>query len=66
MTRTVAPQNTTYNRPGARYVNAAMSYVTGSHSVKVGTNLSWGHYEHTYDGNAHLVQQYRSGVPDRC
>jgi hypothetical protein len=64
VTRTVAPQNTTYNRPGATYVNAAISYVTGTHNVKVGTTVSWGHYEHTYTGNADLVQQYRSGVPD--
>jgi hypothetical protein len=64
VTRTVAPANTTYNRPGAVYVNAALSYITGEHSIKVGTTLAWGHYEHTYTGNAHVVQQYRSGVPD--
>jgi hypothetical protein len=64
VTRTVAPANTTYNRPGAQYLTAALSYVTGAHSLKVGTTLSRGHYEHTFDGNAHLVQQYRSGLAD--
>jgi hypothetical protein len=64
VTRTVAGANTTYNRPGAAYLTANVSYITGAHSLKIGSQISHAHYEHTYSGNADLVQQYRSGVPD--
>ena len=64
VTRNVAPANTTYNRPGTRYVNASLSFATGSHAIKGGVSLAWSRYEHTFTSNAHLVQQYRSGVPD--
>jgi hypothetical protein len=51
----------------ARYaVNAAASYVTGSHNVKVGFQRTWGTFFHTTDANADLYQNYRSattGVP---
>ena len=36
----------------------AVSYVTGSHSFKVGTNFSYGQNRHTRSGNADLQQRY--------
>src|SRR5262249_6229457 len=51
----------------ARYnVQAAATYVTGSHNIKFGFQRTWGTFLHTYDANADLTQQYRSngtGVP---
>jgi Carboxypeptidase regulatory-like domain/TonB-dependent Receptor Plug Domain len=64
VTRTTAPANTLYNRPGEEYLTAALSYITGAHTARVGMTLSQAHYEHTYTSNGDLVQQYRSGVPD--
>jgi hypothetical protein len=51
----------------ARYnVQAAATYVTGSHNMKFGFQRTWGTFTHSYDANADLTQQYRSnstGVP---
>ena len=51
----------------ARYnVQAAATYVTGSHNIKVGFQRTWGTFTHSYDANADLTQQYRSnstGLP---
>jgi hypothetical protein len=47
-------------------VQASASYVTGSHNIKTGFQRTWGHFGHSRDGNADLVQQYRSlstGIP---
>ena len=45
----------------ARYnVQAAATYVTGSHNIKVGFQRTWGTFTHSYDANADLTQQYRS------
>ena len=47
-------------------LQASGSYVTGSHNIKVGWQRTFGHFGHTYDGNADLDQQYRSnstGIP---
>jgi len=47
-------------------LQASGSYVTGSHNTKVGWQRTFGHFGHTYDGNADLDQQYRSnatGIP---
>ena len=37
---------------------SAVSYVTGSHSFKVGMNFSNGQNRHTRNANAHLTQRY--------
>jgi hypothetical protein len=51
--------------PSRRQVVAASgSYVTGSHQVKVGSQLSFGDSRQKSKLNGHLQQQYRSGVPD--
>jgi Carboxypeptidase regulatory-like domain len=51
----------------ARYnIQAAATYVTGSHNIKVGFQRTWGTFTHSYDANADLTQQYRSnstGLP---
>ena len=51
----------------ARYnMQAAATYVTGSHNIKVGFQRTWGTFTHSYDANADLTQQYRSnatGIP---
>ena len=45
--------------------NIGLSYVTGSHNFKVGTNNSWGPYEAYRTGNGDLERQmYRNGVPE--
>jgi Carboxypeptidase regulatory-like domain len=47
----------------ARYnIQAAASYVTGSHNIKVGFQRTWGTFTHSYDANADLTQQYRSNA----
>lgn len=51
----------------ARYaMNAAASYVTGTHSFKAGVQTTWGSFIHTRDANGDLEQRYRSnrtGIP---
>ncbi|HZR23540.1 MAG TPA: TonB-dependent receptor [Vicinamibacterales bacterium] len=44
--------------PDRYNVQGAMSYITGSHSVKVGFQDSWGLFRHTYYSNADLFQNY--------
>ena len=47
----------------ARYnVQAAATYVTGSHNIKFGFQRTWGTFTHSYDANADLTQQYRSNA----
>jgi hypothetical protein len=41
----------------------ALSYVTGSHAVKVGFQDSWGVFNHTTRANADLYQIYLTGRP---
>jgi hypothetical protein len=49
----------------ARYnIVSSLSHVTGSHTMKVGWTWSFGQEVTTMDMNAHLIQRYRSGVPD--
>ena len=55
-----------YSSPVDRfYPNAAFSYVTGSHNVKLGVQWSFGSRGLVGDGNAHLEQRYRNGVPEQ-
>ena len=53
-------QNT--QSPERQNLQASMSYVTGSHNIKVGFGYMWGNFMHTVDANADLTQQYRSTV----
>jgi hypothetical protein len=53
-----------YHPSRRQVVSASGSYVTGSHQVKVGTQVEWGFLNQRMDLNGHLDQRYRSGVPD--
>ena len=43
---------------------ARLSYVTGSHAVKVGMSHTYGSVRETFRSNGDLEQEYRNGVPD--
>ena len=45
-------------------LSSTASYVTGSHSFKVGAQWGFGDYQTERDINGDLVQLYRNGVPD--
>src|SRR4029078_4852309 len=63
--KTAATVQLTHN-PARYNVQAAATYVTGTHNIKMGFQRTWGTFTHTYDANADLTQQYRSnttGVP---
>jgi hypothetical protein len=46
-------------------LSGAVSYVTGSHTAKVGMQYRYGISDTTAPGaNAHLTQQFRNGTPD--
>ena len=51
------------NYPDKYNASAAMSYVTGSHNLKVGFLDSWGPYYRWNTANADLYQVYNNGVP---
>ena len=51
------------NYPDKYNASAAVSYVTGSHNVKVGFVDQWGPYYRWNTANADLYQVYNAGVP---
>ncbi len=51
------------NYPDKYNVMAAVSYVTGSHNVKVGMQDAWGPYKRWNSANADLYQIYNNGAP---
>jgi hypothetical protein len=53
------------NYPDRYNVQSAASYVTGSHSFKVGFMYQWGYYRRYNNANADLYQTYNNGVPLR-
>ena len=64
-TTTTACQGGHHPEYPRRFVEmGALSYVTGSHNVKVGMQWSWGHEPQTRDENGDLEQQYKTGKPD--
>jgi Carboxypeptidase regulatory-like domain len=52
-----------YREPIRKTVMAAASYVTGSHSFKVGLQYGFGYFHRQRREAADLIQLYRSGVP---
>jgi hypothetical protein len=62
--RTAATAENTQS-PERQNLQASVSYVTGSHNLKVGLQYQWGRFLHSVDANADLTQQYRSpaGTP---
>lgn len=63
-TLTNAARQETNNLPNMYQVSTSASYVTGSHNIKGGMQMSFGRVGFQYDANGDLVQIYRSGVPD--
>jgi len=62
----VAPTTRLTESPARYAVSGIGTYVTGPHTLKAGMQMTWGSYTHSRDGNADLVQQYRSsttGIP---
>ena len=51
------------NYPDKYNLMAAISYVTGSHNVKVGIQDAWGPYKRWNTANADLYQVYNNGAP---
>ena len=51
------------NYPDKYNAMAALSYVTGSHNIKLGFVDSWGPYPRWNTANADLYQVYNAGVP---
>ena len=46
-------------------ISSALSFVTGSHNLKMGVQWKFGASETSFGrGNADLIQRYRNGVPD--
>ena len=49
--------------PRRKHLMTAVSYVTGSHNLRVGGEWSWGEFTLTREVNADLTQIYLGGVP---
>jgi hypothetical protein len=49
--------------PDRYNLQGSASYVTGSHTIKMGVQDSWGPYNQNLSGNADLYQNYVSGSP---
>ncbi len=57
-TRTNAPPVQTYNLPQRNNITGAVSYVTGSHNIRVGIQDAWGKNDRVSSLNADLIQNY--------
>jgi hypothetical protein len=55
-----AAANETENYPHAWSYKGALTYVTGSHNLKVGFQNKWGNQRRNRNNNAHLIQLYTS------
>jgi hypothetical protein len=64
VTRTTSVPSDSYTRNSRYYGYAALSYVTGTHTARFGTQISRATSNSFINNNANLVQQYRNGVPD--
>jgi hypothetical protein len=58
-----APSSYYYYPFVAKYVVASVSYVTGSHAIKVGFQDKFGRIRQTLTNNGNMVQVYNNGVP---
>ncbi len=61
-TRTTAPATFGSQFPLRQNFQASASYVTGSHTLKVGGQWQWGRFLHRIDANADLVQNYTTAT----
>jgi hypothetical protein len=63
--RTIATTGYSGTLPDRRHVNTAVSYVTGSHTLKTGFQWSWGQDRNDASSHGDLTEQrYRLGVPE--
>lgn len=53
------------NYPDRYNFQAAISYVSGAHNVKIGVMDQWGYYRRYNNANADLYQTYQNGAPLR-
>jgi hypothetical protein len=60
---TNAPSQWFENPLMSRNIVGSVSYVTGSHSLKMGTQWKFGYITAERQNNAHLVQLYSNGTP---
>jgi len=58
-----APSTTFYNPFVAKVLAASVSYITGSHSIKVGIQDKFGWIKNTLTQNGNMVQVYNNGTP---
>ena len=65
--RKTAALSQTTESPSRYAMSTSASYITGSHNIKTGVQVTWGEFRHTRDANADLASQnYRSsatGIP---
>lgn len=60
---TAYPITLSIQDPTRRFLDGSVSYVTGSHNIKVGAQNSWGYEWFATQKNADLEQNYQNGVP---
>ena len=60
--RTKVGQIQQWNSPDQKSATASISYVTGTHNIKVGFLYGWGNNPSTLDMNADLYQLYQGGT----
>jgi hypothetical protein len=60
---TNAPTQWFKNPLMSRNIVGSVSHVTGSHSLKMGTQWRFGYITADRENNGHMVQQYANGVP---
>jgi hypothetical protein len=63
-TLTTAFTRESFYDPPLTMLQSAMTYVTGSHSIKSGIQWRFGDSRTSWDGNGDLIQRYRAGIPD--
>jgi hypothetical protein len=63
--RTTAPQNWGDDWPGRRNLQGSLSYVTGSHHLKIGAQWQWGTFYHSDTSNGDIVQRFSTAVKDQ-
>lgn len=51
------------NYPDRYNLQGAVSYVTGTHNIKMGYQYQWGYYPRWNNANADLYQTYQNGTP---
>jgi hypothetical protein len=63
-TNTAKSNGETGTFPDRKVFSGALSYITGTHSMKTGVQWSFGQEGNSRTQNADLNQNYRNGVPD--